>query len=265
MLFIILIVVVFVWLYHIEKEKYLFNISSIGQDIKNIKISNVKIASVSEIGISKTLSLVFYADDIWENLPLSQHFKNKYSHSKDIINNINKYEKTFAVGVDGDYIIPNVMILYADKKNLINSDLVSTRFYFKYILNDKNELDDIELIRQVDVDSTTGKRLDGKTEIMSFPYIPYYMALFTDHRLNDEEEFKVLPIADNCTVINKPNVETWTKPKIILNEFVDKEDKIFDEVFLKIEYSEGVKEWRIKYSIDKNMQFDNIEYIDVES
>lgn len=251
-----------------KREEYLFNISFIGQEMEMLKNRDMKFNNINEYNIYSTTSALFCDDSVWDKLPLSKKFLSKYKKRKDIIKNIDSYEKVFSVGAEHIINDDNMVVLTGDKKDsiltILNSSYVSTRFYFKYILNENDELDDVEFIRKVDVDSTTGKRLDGKTEIMSFPYIPYYMALFTDHRLNDEEEFKVLPIADNCTIINKPNVESWTNPKIILNEFVDKDDKNFDEIILKIEYVEGTKEWKIKFSIDKNKQFDSVEYINVD-
>lgn len=95
----------------------------------------------------------------WDNLALSENFKNKYKTRNDIIPDRSKYT-VFSEGYDyvGD---KRCIMIVADTPDSIfdpyGERSVTTYFYFDYILNSNNEIDDIVLVKTEKVNSMSGK------------------------------------------------------------------------------------------------------------
>jgi hypothetical protein len=98
----------------------------------------------------------------WDNLFLSEHFKKKYKNRNNILDDVGSIANIHS-GLDyenGDYVV----IIFADKKHSIfdtdESDDITTEYYFKYVLNDAGEIDDLILLRKQDVYTINGEPVD---------------------------------------------------------------------------------------------------------
>lgn len=95
----------------------------------------------------------------WDNLFLSVNFKKKFKSKYGIIENVNDYSDFWCI--DSEYENKkNVIVIYANKKKSIfdkdESDNVTTKYYFEYKLNDKNEIDDLLLLKKMDIYTIDG-------------------------------------------------------------------------------------------------------------
>ena len=99
----------------------------------------------------------------WDNLFLSEHFKRKYKNRRNILEDVNNIANVHS-GLDyenGEYIV----IIFAEKEHSIfdtdESDDITTEYYFKYVLNDAGEIDDLILLKKQDVYTINGEPIDG--------------------------------------------------------------------------------------------------------
>ena len=130
-----------------------------GYSIKE-RLLNGTITGFTEIQPDSELecALVWFND--WDDLFLSNNFKNKFKNRRGIIENIDDYDN-----ISGFYSYDNgvkYLAIYADKKktffDFFNQDYddISTEFYFDYKIDDKGWLDDVDLIKKIDIYTSTG-------------------------------------------------------------------------------------------------------------
>ena len=97
----------------------------------------------------------------WDNLFLSDNFKNKYKDRSNIIDDVREIE---AVNCYPDYSEENVVVVLVEKKHKIfdrdESDDITTEYHFRYTINDKNEIDDLELLEEFDTYTIDGERVE---------------------------------------------------------------------------------------------------------
>ncbi|MBR0148136.1 MAG: hypothetical protein IJM23_02945 [Lachnospiraceae bacterium] len=98
----------------------------------------------------------------WDTLFLSEHFKTKYKNRKNILDDVNNIAniRSGLTNENGDYVV----IIFAEKKHRIfdidESDDVTTQYRFKYVLNDAGEIDDLILLKKMDVYTINGEPVD---------------------------------------------------------------------------------------------------------
>ncbi|MBO4373876.1 MAG: hypothetical protein J5829_02105 [Lachnospiraceae bacterium] len=95
----------------------------------------------------------------WDNLFLSENFKNKYKNRKNILENVERITRVTS-GIS--YISGEpVVIIFAENKRSIfdrdESDCKTTEYYFKYLLNEEGEIDDLILLEKRDVYTINGE------------------------------------------------------------------------------------------------------------
>lgn len=97
----------------------------------------------------------------WNGLALSENFRNKFKTRENIIPNISKYT-SFSAGysdLDGKRCI----VIPADVADTIfdfwGGNKVTTLFYFDYVLNANNEIDDVVLLKTSQINSMTGREI----------------------------------------------------------------------------------------------------------
>ena len=99
----------------------------------------------------------------WDNLFLSEHFKEKYKNRKNIIDDVNNI-RDIRSGLTLEYG-DDVVIIFAEKKSDIfdtdESDDITTEYYFRYVLNEAGEIDDLILLKKQDVYTINGEPVDG--------------------------------------------------------------------------------------------------------
>ncbi len=98
----------------------------------------------------------------WDNLFLSENFKEKYKNRRNILDDVNNIADIHS-GLDyenGEYIV----IIFAEKTAPLfdtdESDNVTTMYYFKYVLNEAGEIDDLILLKKQDVYTINGEPID---------------------------------------------------------------------------------------------------------
>lgn len=102
--------------------------------------------------------------DNWDNLALSDSFRNKYKTKGDIIPNIDTYAafRNGYANIDGKECI----VIIADTPNsifdLLGVNKVETYFYFDYKLTENNEIDDIQLVKIENVNALSGKEIKSE-------------------------------------------------------------------------------------------------------
>ena len=124
------------------------------------RLYNGMITGYTEIQHDSELEGALVWFNNWDDLFLSNNFKNKFKNRRGIIENIDDYDN-----ISGFYSYDNgikYLAIYADKKktflDFFNQDYddISTEFYFDYKIDDKGWLDDVDLIKKIDIYTSTG-------------------------------------------------------------------------------------------------------------
>ena len=168
--------------------------------------------------IGEILLLAIENDVKWDDLNLSDNFKSKFKNGREILPDKSEYEM-FDIGYDSsmaEYKRNNIWI-YGDKyDNIFNTlrygEPVSTIFIFEYKVDENNLLDDVKLIRRKDVYSLTGNRIDGAKEVTYELLSSYIHKLANPANPNINEFFSDIPLAKDCKILNKPNLEELGTP-----------------------------------------------------
>ena len=130
---------------------------------QKINSDDIKVKKVDDLGIYTMLDLVLCEKDLWDKLALSDNFKQKYNSPKSIIKDIDKY-KNISIGIAPMHSENNVIIVSGTARKsivtLLSNKNVDTEYVFEYILNDNNQLDDLKLLKKVDIDSMTAETYD---------------------------------------------------------------------------------------------------------
>lgn len=106
----------------------------------------------------------------WDQLPLTQHFKDKFKcNRRNIIKNVCDYESLGHYTTDSDGV--KSILIFGDNYDNILTDIIlppiRTVYSFKYSVVD-GKLDDVELVEKYNVDATTGKRFFAKDDPLKF-------------------------------------------------------------------------------------------------
>lgn len=98
------------------------------------------------------IEAIFKKHTNWDNLFISENFKNKYNDRKGLISEVDDYSNIWCAGDESDQ--ENIVVVYCDKKeNNLNIDKVNdvtVEYYFQYVVNENNEIDDLILIKKYD-------------------------------------------------------------------------------------------------------------------
>ena len=144
-------------------DGYLFR----NEDRKNYSIKKIGEYTQSASMVLEETLAGFYK---WEQLPLTEHFKNKFKYNRrNIIKDIYDYEhlSNYTFEKDGTKLIR----ISGDNYDNILTDVIlppiRTIYLFKYSVVD-GKLDDVELIERYNVDATTGKRFFAKDDPLKF-------------------------------------------------------------------------------------------------
>ena len=112
--------------------------------------------------IGNEISFAIKHNDAWNRLFLSDNFKKKYKNGRGILPN-----KRDFCWIDGTTIKKDgkkLIIIVTDKKEPLfdfdDSDAITTEFYFDYVLDEHNEIDDIILVETIDTDAMTGRPIE---------------------------------------------------------------------------------------------------------
>lgn len=148
-----------------EKEKSSYKYTSIWETIEKLENEELELNDINVIGIDDTLDILLYDKSLWNKLPLSDNFLKKYKNPKSIIKKYNKYE-SIDMGISRDYDSDNVIVIVCTERDdifsLIKGRNITTEYTFEYTIDDKNQLDDLKLLKEVDIDSMTAETYDVK-------------------------------------------------------------------------------------------------------
>ena len=118
-----------------------------------------ELTQLDESDISSELQAALSKYTNWDNLFLSDNFKTKYKSRKDILEDV-KHISAVRGGITYKYG-SNAIVIYAEKKpgffDTDKSDDITTEYYFRYILNDEGEIDDLILLEKRDVYTINGE------------------------------------------------------------------------------------------------------------
>lgn len=89
-LFFLLLILFSFYFINYRKEKLAFSKTNAFGMIKELKNENKVANSLDDMDIYDTLTLMFYDEKIWDRLPLSTNFINKYNKKNQIIKEINE-------------------------------------------------------------------------------------------------------------------------------------------------------------------------------
>lgn len=122
---------------------------------------------MSESNIAHELTLALSRHTNWDNLFLSDNFKKKYKNRENILDDVPHISKVSSgITYQGD---DTVVIIFAEKKHRLfdtdGSDDVTTEYYFKYILDDNDEIDDLILLKKQDVYTINGEPIEGTNDM----------------------------------------------------------------------------------------------------
>ena len=89
-LFFLLLILFSFYFINYRKEKLAFSKTNAFEMISELKNENKVANSLDDMDIYDTLTLMFYDEKIWDRLPLSTNFINKYNKKNQIIKEINE-------------------------------------------------------------------------------------------------------------------------------------------------------------------------------
>lgn len=130
------------------------------QHYENHKFDVNRIVGHEVYDYSSILRCVFESKN-WNNLSLSENFRNKYKTKFDIVDNPGRF-----VSYSNGVIVENdeeLLIISYDESSLFDldgSDTTTTLMYFKYKADNNKLLDDVELVRVEKADAMTGKKIE---------------------------------------------------------------------------------------------------------
>ena len=142
------------------KEKEGYKHTYIWETINKLENNELEINDIRDVGIVEVLDILFYDESVWNKLPLTSNFIKKFKNPKGIIRKYNKYE-SIGVGLSREYQKNNVIFVDCVERDnfisLIRGKDITTYYTFEYIVDDNNKLDDLKLLKEVDIDSMTAE------------------------------------------------------------------------------------------------------------
>ena len=121
-------------------------------------------SKMSESNTAHEITLALSRHTNWDNLFLSENFKRKYKSRKKLLDDVRHISKVSSgITHQGN---DTVVIIFAEKKSGLfdadESDDVTTEYYFKYILDDNGEIDDLVLLEKRDVYTINGEPVNSE-------------------------------------------------------------------------------------------------------
>ena len=141
------------------KERENYKHTYIWELAQRIRDNEIEVKNVDKLGIHTIVDLVLSEQALWDKLALTNNFKEKFNNPKGIIKKIDKYTN-ISVGVASEYNKNSVIVVAATEKDSIiplSNKNIETDYYFEYILDVNNQLDDLILLKEVDIDSMTAE------------------------------------------------------------------------------------------------------------
>ena len=141
-----------------EKDGYRY--THLWDKIEKIENSDEKYEGVDSLGLIETVEILFYNKSLWSKLPISGNFIKKFRNPKGIIKKYNDYE---SISVGYTNYLDKEKVLFIDcveRDNIVSlatGKNITTYYTFEYVINDKNQLDDLILLKEVDIDSMTAE------------------------------------------------------------------------------------------------------------
>ena len=116
----------------------------------NNLISSSGTNKLSKSDIAREICIALSKYTNWDNLFLSEHFKENYNDRNSILEDVDNISDVSS-GIPLEYG-DDVIVIYAEKKTGFfdsdESDNITTEYYFKYILNETGEIDDLILLKK---------------------------------------------------------------------------------------------------------------------
>ena len=120
-------------------------------------------AEMDDNDIANEIELVLRKHTNWDNLFLSEHFKDKFKTRKNILDNVNSAGDIWCGAVHENGVNNTVVVLANHKKSIFDrdeSDDISSMYRFQYVLNDAGEIDDLILIEKTEVYTIDGQPVE---------------------------------------------------------------------------------------------------------
>ena len=142
-----------------------FSVPNKDERLQNL-IASTEEDRLSRSGIAHEVKLALSKYTNWDNLFLSENFKSKYKNRKNILDDVGSISNIYS-GLDIEYG-DDVIIIFAERKggafDTDESDDITTKYHFRYVLNEAGEIDDLILIKKQDVYTINGEPVDEETE-----------------------------------------------------------------------------------------------------
>lgn len=245
----------------------------------------------NEDSAKKMIHEMFIDDTKWNSdmYPISKHFKDKYKTKYDI----NKdFTDKNSIGANIECVKESgirIRVSCGLKDKSIDKNF--TRYYYDCIVDKNGELYDLEYKYKVPyvyvVDEYWGEgyeRADGKSEaktesaalgLIKFMINPHAVNPFGQCYDEDMTE-ENLPLADNCRIINRPNMSELGVPNNMGTYWygIDAQSEIDDYTqiyskdgfpYLIVEFDDFTKKYEVKYHVNDENFFDYIEFVEVKN
>ena len=145
------------------KENLGYRHTYIWDKIEKLNNDELIADSVDSLGIVDTVIILFYDKSMWKKLPLSDNFIKKFKNPRGIIRKYYDYE-TISGGRSDDYDKENIVFIdCVERENILyyfTGKNITTFYTFEYVLDENNKLDDLILLKEVDIDSMTAETYD---------------------------------------------------------------------------------------------------------
>ena len=204
----------------------------------------------------------------WANLPLANSFKSKYNPSDGIFKDVS-YSRC---GIYSDSSFNKIKKLACYN---VKTDLKKEEYYVHYIVNGKNELDDVEIVDKILRYDENGKEVIYKKNITADNYKDALIKLADPYNISHyESETDYFNLTENYMkkwsggFVNSRGFDYYSK--YVVNELSSFEDRIvymkceypkFDDNgdIVKLENKSLTLYYRIRFYLNNDMWLDDVE------
>ena len=246
-----------IFIVNVNKKDVVNNIINSEQTITNMLNMDDDIAYIIQIVAERN------AD--WSNLPLSDRFKTKFSNKYGILGKDDEYSKLYGSTnlLNKEKQIAGLVVFHEAKEE---------EYYVHYIVNDKNELDDVEIVDKILRYDENGKEVIYK-ETMDGAFVGNIIQLAAPRRL-DWDPFDYVYVTDHylskwgggfvdyddtgCSIDTIDELNDKNKQVVYLSVALHKFDKDGEIIGYEPE-----KYFRVHYITDEKAWLDDVEVEEV--
>lgn len=166
---------------------FIINLNYVDNGITNSEFQTTNVINIDN-DIAYIIQIVAEKNSDWTKLPLSNKFKTKFNSEYGILGKDDNYSRLYGSTnlLDKEKKIAGLVVFHDAKEE---------EYYIHYIVNDKNELDDVEIVDKILRYDENGKEVIYK-ETMNGAFVSNIIQLAAPYRL-DWDPFDYVYVTDH--------------------------------------------------------------------